>query len=94
MSGMSRRQVVARLVQHAAFQYGALSAVCYAPQETGRMPGEWAERYRADADRTVYMVRSYATPIAWVRDDGHVVIPDHNYSATTTRHQRLCRAWL
>ncbi len=73
---------------------GALSAVCRAPADTGRLPAEWVERYRADAPRIVYVVLSYATPIAWVRDDDQVIIPDCAYSLTTARHQRLCRIWL
>ncbi len=76
--------------------YGALSAAGYAPAETGRLPSKWAARYRSDSASpgVVYTVTSYATPIAWVRADGRVVIPDQGYSVTTTRHQNLCHAWL
>src|SRR5919197_3563197 len=73
--------------------YGAMSACGFAPASTGRLPADWAARYRAD-DRSpgiAYTVRSYATPIAWVRTDGEIVIPDEGYSLTTTRHQNLCR---
>lgn len=83
------------LAQRAEFSTrGALSAVGRALTETGRLPCEWVERYRADAPHIVYVVLSYATPIAWVRNDGRVIIPDCSYSLTTTRHQRLCRTWL
>ncbi|MGW0804750.1 hypothetical protein [Nonomuraea sp. NPDC002799] len=51
-------------------------------------------RYEADSPHLVYVVLSYATPIAWVRVDGEVIIPECRYSLITTRHQRLCRAWL
>lgn len=76
--------------------YGAMSAVPFAPTGTGRLPSWWARRYDADnrAHGIVYTVRSYATPIAWVRADGRTVIPPVGYSLTTTRHQNLCRAWL
>jgi len=76
--------------------HGALSAAGFAPHQTGRLPGEWVARYRSDAASpgVIYAVTSYATPIAWVRQDGQVVIPDEGYSATTSRHQNLCRAWL
>ena len=76
--------------------YGAMSAVPFAPTGTGRLPPCWARRYDADnrAHGIVYTVRSYATPIAWVRADGRTVIPPVGYSLTTTRHQNLCRAWL
>jgi hypothetical protein len=83
------------LAQRAEFRTrGSLAAVRRAPDETGRLPAEWVERYRADAPNIVYVVLSYATPIAWVRDDGQVIIPECSYSLTTTRHQRLCRLCL
>lgn len=83
------------LARRAAFTtYGGLSAVCQAPAETGRLPYEWVERYRADMPRIIFVVRSYATPIAWIRDDDQVVVPDCEYSRTTIRHQRLCDVWL
>jgi hypothetical protein len=76
--------------------HGAMSAVEYAPSFTGRLPVDWAERYRADndADGITFTVCSWATPIAWVRATGEVVIPDVSYSSSTKRHQNLCRAWL
>ncbi|MFG1705424.1 hypothetical protein ACFLIM_19720 [Nonomuraea sp. M3C6] len=83
------------MAQRAGFTTsGGLSAVCSPPAETGRLPVEWVQRYRADVPRIVYVVLSFATPIAWVRDDGEVIIPDCCYSLTTSRHQRLCRIWL
>lgn len=86
--------VLARLLPFQS--HGAMSAVPYAPSETGRLPRHWANRYRDDQNEPgiVYTVRSYATPIAWVRADGRPVIPPVDYSTTTTRHQNLCRAWL
>lgn len=42
----------------------------------------------------LYVVYSYNTPIAWVKYDGTVVIPDLRYSVTTAHHQNVCRAWL
>lgn len=76
--------------------YGAMSAVAYASSFTGRLPVDWVQRYDADNRNPgiVYTVRSWATPIAWVRATGRVVIPDVSYSVSTTRHQNLCRAWL
>jgi hypothetical protein len=58
----------------------------------GQLPPEWAERYRADEQATVYTVISYRTPIAWVLESGEVVIPDAKYSRTTTGHQGLLYA--
>ncbi|MFI9559126.1 hypothetical protein [Nonomuraea endophytica] len=74
--------------------HGSLSAVPYARSETGRLPIDWAECYREDSPRIVLTVLSYATPIAWVRDDGFAVVPNVFYSFTSLRHQRLCHEWL
>ncbi|MEU6351116.1 hypothetical protein ABZ896_17550 [Streptomyces sp. NPDC047072] len=74
--------------------YGALRATSERNYCVGRLPDQWADRYRADADagHIVYQVYSYSTPIAWVLDDGAVVVPQVRYSLTTTRHQGLLYA--
>lgn len=85
------------LLARAPFRsHGALRAHDFPLSGTGRMPAEWVAAYRRDCDDPgiSYVVYSYATPIAWVRADGVSVVPDVGYSATTTRHQNLCRAWL
>lgn len=76
--------------------HGALRADDFAPNDTGRLSGEWQRTYREQSrgDGVRYVVRSYATPIAWVLKDGQVVIPDESYSVTTSKHQGLVRAWL
>lgn len=56
---------------------------------TGRMSKEDAAAYRADVGRITYTVLSYATPIAWVLDDGTVRKPAARYSATTSKHQGM-----
>jgi len=39
----------------------------------------------------VYVVYSYATPIAWARrDDNLLTVPAMRYSATTSQHQNMC----
>jgi hypothetical protein len=84
-----------RLAQHAPFTTrGGLWATCSPPAETGRLPAEWVERYRADAPRMTYVVVSYTTPIAWVCADGEIVTPDCRYPLITSRHQQLCQTWL
>lgn len=59
---------------------------------TGRLPRDWADEYRADMDHITYTVVSYSTPIAWVLDNGTVVIPDVKYSVTTSKHQGMLYA--
>ncbi|WP_026416972.1 hypothetical protein [Actinomadura oligospora] len=94
----SRSSALGRLLtHHKAFTTGGgLSAVTDAPHAVGRLPVEWADRYRADLEvpGIGYVALSYLTPIAWVRRDGLTVIPDEHYSATTTRHQSIIRRWM
>lgn len=56
----------------------------------GRLPYSLLDSLPTDAD---YYVYSYATPIAWVKDDV-VTIPEVKYSSTTSRQQTICRAYL
>ena len=67
---------------------GALSG-SLASTGSGRMAPDLRERYYAD--KAIYTVLSYGTPIAWVRADGQWVVPADKYSLTTTRHQAQVR---
>ena len=44
-----------------------------------------------DRDASVYIVRSYSTPIAWCDANGEWHIPRVSYTPTTTRHQSIVR---
>ncbi|WP_405537567.1 hypothetical protein OG787_32525 [Streptomyces sp. NBC_00075] len=74
--------------------YGAFRATDERSYCVGRLPEQWADRYRSDAEagRIVYQVYSYSTPIAWVLDDDSVVMPQVRYSPTTSSHQGLLYA--
>ncbi|WP_436788880.1 hypothetical protein [Yinghuangia sp. YIM S10712] len=73
--------------------YGAFRAAVGGPASRGRLPDEWWAKIRDVPDgRIRYTVYSYVTPIAWVLDDGTVVIPPVRYSLTTTGHQGLLYA--
>lgn len=67
-----------------------------AVSNTGRMPKEAAEDYKAyaAAENILYTVTSYSTPIAWVTQNEKVIIPEVKYSQTTTQQQSLCRVYL
>ena len=67
---------------------GALSGEAY-PLIVGggRLSYDWASQI----DRPVYVVRSYATAIAWQNHDGTWVMPDDRYSPTTSKHQSTVR---
>lgn len=58
----------------------------------GRLSSYWCTQIMAATP--IYVVYSWATPIAWVSDFGDVTIPGDSYSPTTKHHQGLCRAWL
>lgn len=62
--------------------------------EAGYLRGADLDRFKADRDRIVYIVRSYWTPIAWVTEDGKVHNVAQKFSVTTGRHQSAVRAWL
>ena len=55
-----------------------------------RLPEKYHDKFRADvlAD-DAYVVRSYATPIAWVTHAGHVHYVRQRFSVTTSKHQSL-----
>jgi hypothetical protein len=45
------------------------------------------DRFKEDDERIRYVVKSYATPIAWRLEDGTWVVPAAKYSRTTSKHQ-------
>lgn len=51
--------------------------------QSGQLPSE----HVSDFVGAAYAVFSYATPVAWKRDDGTWVQPRVRYSLTTTRQQ-------
>ena len=65
------------------------------PDGTNMAPPVSAGKFDGTIPATaIYVVWSFATPIAWVDEDGTVTIPDQRYSVTTTIQQNQCRAWL
>ena len=85
MQTIPQRRAPDFIARRKAFRASALSAIAGSVNDTGDLPGEWAERYREDAP--VYTVLSYSTPIAWVTSSGEAVLPGLRYSVTTSRHQ-------
>jgi hypothetical protein len=59
----------------------------------GRLPREYADKYNESHrvargyNENIYVVWSYATPIAWYTESEGWVIPPVKYSPTTTKHQ-------
>lgn len=69
---------------------------------TGRLEGRELERYCAafreaiDAGARMYVVYSYATPVAWTRADGRAewTVTETRYSVATARHLGIVRSAL
>ncbi|MFI6512895.1 hypothetical protein ACIBCT_35300 [Streptosporangium sp. NPDC050855] len=73
---------------------GAFQAMAGVPSGTGRMPKDERERFETDRPQITYTVLSYATPIAWVLENGETYVSDTYYSPTTTKHQSRVRVYL
>jgi len=68
----------------------SLSAGPWVTHSYGFLP----KRLHDDVAGSRYVVWSYDTPIAWVRQDGTNVVPNVGYSPTTGQHQAMARtAW-
>lgn len=70
--------------------HGALSAervTSLTSWDAGRLEGYELELFRAQCQRIRYVIRSYATPIAWETEDGAVHIVKQRFSVTTSKHQ-------
>lgn len=80
------------LAERRAYTTGGAMYAIEGVTGTGRLPRHWADEYQADMDHITYTVVSYSTPIAWVLDNGTVVIPDVKYSVTTSKHQGMLYA--
>lgn len=97
---LAYRQIPAALAARKTFTGNSLSARVTAWPTHGILPGlyrgiltEHAEQAR-ERGASLYVVYSYATPIAWVATDEHAAyVPDVRYSRTTSRGQSLVRQW-
>jgi hypothetical protein len=72
---------------------GALSATVEehgSGWNSGRLTGDDLDRWKSDSKTgSLYVVWSYATPIAWVRSDGEVYRVSQRFSPTTSKHQGM-----
>ena len=91
---MSQRDAVGAIARGDNFE---ASAMCgYALNDATWVPvgqayGEALRRFKENQSRVRYVVKSYATPIAWKLDDGTWEVPAEKYSVTTSRHQSFVR---
>jgi hypothetical protein len=89
---MSQRDAVGAIARGDNFE---ASAMCgYALNDATWVPvgqayGEALRRFKENQSRVRYVVKSYATPIAWKLDDGTWEVPAEKYSRTTSKHQSL-----
>ncbi len=95
LSKPTREEILDLLSREADFERSSISgrkATKDSQPRQGEMPA-YAYRDLTESIRhgqVHYVVSSYATPIAWVTDNG-VVLPDVTYSTTTSVHQKLVR---
>ena len=90
MARITNRQIESHVASMLPFQANSAIGEAFPKWVSmGRLPSE----YHASAgDSPVYVVFSYATPIAWVAVDGSVTVPAVKYSVTTSRTQNAVRA--
>jgi hypothetical protein len=70
--------------------YGALRATrpnYLSTWDAGRLSGDDLARFEHDSQSIRYVVWSYATPIAWVTEDGTAYSVRQRFSVTTSQHQ-------
>jgi hypothetical protein len=85
------------IAKQTTFNASAMSAdffiVTDGMPQWGQLDGEDLDQLRHDLEthKILYVVYSYATPIAWGPVGSPLYVPDAHYSATTTKHQNICR---
>jgi hypothetical protein len=87
---LTQHEAVAAIARGENFQASALCGYELSDAKwcgVGIAYGEALRRFKEDEMRIRYVVKSYATPIAWRLDDGTWVVPSEKYSHTTSRHQ-------
>jgi hypothetical protein len=93
------------LARRAAFTGNSMSAIWIpqrglSPWGTGLLSDKDMQEYYKSCDYTergfasLYIVRSYRTPIAWAHEGRTAYIVGDRFSPTTSRQQTLVRAWL
>lgn len=91
----NRQKIIDHISDLDCFVIGTMRG-CYYPDasrlDTGKLPPEWSAQFKA-VPGPVYVVWSYATPIAWHAASGvnDWMMPDVRYSNTTSHHQSLAR---
>lgn len=90
---MNQRIAAVYIRERLPFRAGNLSAANATPNRAGVMKSPWVDEYlsRVDRNEIVYVVYSYATPIAWLDTDGVWTLPAITYSRTTSKHQGITR---
>jgi hypothetical protein len=94
MNRLNQRQAIAAIARGENFQASALCGYELSDAKwcgVGVAYGEALRRFKEDEARIRYVVKSYATPIAWKLDDGTWEVPAEKYSVTTSRHQSVVR---
>jgi len=90
-SQKNRIKVGKAIASRTPFKHASMSGEWTSYVHSGRLPQETYDEMRELLkDRDLYVVYSYATPIAYAWDR-EIHVPDHKYSVTTTHHQGIVR---
>jgi len=93
--GAKGAALVKALQDHKPFRTGgALKGIACNDGNTGMLRGPDLDRFYADANKIIFVVKSYVTPIAWVTEDGTVYHVAMSFTRTTSRHQSVVRMHL
>lgn len=89
---MNQKQAIEAIRHFVPFKASALSGTG-SSTTVGRLVAPWRDDFLVARDRNllVYVVYSYATPIAWCDVDGAWTMPSLRYSVTTSKHQGIVR---
>jgi hypothetical protein len=91
MLNCNQKEAIDRIADRAPFQASAMSGKHYNyTPSTGRLAPAEVARLNADFKPGIYIVFSYATPIAWFGASGWYVATQ-KFSPTTSKHQNYVR---
>lgn len=93
----TKDEAAGHIFRREPFEIGNISGTPYFDvwSQQGDLPAGWVSVLKhGNQDHggyaaIAYVVWSYETIVAWVYNDGHIVMPPVRYSNTTTQHQHL-----
>lgn len=93
MGKATYRDIPTLIGMRQAFSGNSMSAIAgpYSVTGVGALNSTERQRLFDDVPHILYTVYSYATPIAWVRNDGSTYVVEQDFSVTTSKHKGYAR---